>query len=76
MVELVDVAEGVPDGLEDRFQKIGVAIYTKVSTKIFVKKAQILLPYCRLPRKCVKQTSSCAPTPLLFFWPRMCCNLG
>ena len=27
MVELVEVAEGVHDGLEDRFPKIGVDIY-------------------------------------------------
>ena len=29
MVELVEVAEGVHDGLEDRFPKIGVDIYTE-----------------------------------------------
>ena len=29
MVELVGVAEGVHDGLEDRLQNLGVAIYTK-----------------------------------------------
>ena len=35
MVELVEVAEGVYDGLEDRFQEIGVAIYTKSIHKKF-----------------------------------------
>ena len=29
MVELVEVAEGVLDGLEDRFPKIGIDIYTE-----------------------------------------------
>ena len=29
MVELVEVAEGVHDGLEDRIPKLGVDIYTK-----------------------------------------------
>ena len=29
MVELVEGAEGVHDGLEDRFLKIGVEIYTE-----------------------------------------------
>ena len=29
MVELVEVAEGVHDGVEDQFQKIGVDIYTE-----------------------------------------------
>ena len=53
MVELVEVAEGVHDGLEDRFQEIGVAIYTKSIHKKFVK----ITTHCRPPRKCVKQTS-------------------
>ena len=40
MVELVEVAEGVNDGLEDQFPKIGVGNYTKsISTKKFVKLA-------------------------------------
>ena len=33
MVELVGVAEGVHDGLEDRFQNFRVAIYTKSTRK-------------------------------------------
>ena len=35
MVELVGVAEGVHDGLEDRLQNLGVAIYTKSIHKKF-----------------------------------------
>ena len=35
MVELVEVAEGVHDGLEDRFPKIGVDISTKSIHKNF-----------------------------------------
>ena len=35
MVELVSVGEGVHDGLEDRFQKIGVDIYTESIHKKF-----------------------------------------
>ena len=35
MVELVEVAEGVHDGLEDWFQQIGVAVYTKSIHKKF-----------------------------------------
>ena len=52
MVELVGVAEGVHDGLEDRLQNLGVAIYTKITT------------HCRPPRKGVKQTSFSPPPPL------------
>ena len=36
MVELVEVAEGVHHGLEDRFPKIGVDIYTKSIHKNFL----------------------------------------
>ena len=35
MVELLGVAEGVHDGLEDRLQNLGVAIYTKSIHKKF-----------------------------------------
>ena len=35
MVELVEVAEGVDDGLEDRFPKIRVDIYTETIHKKF-----------------------------------------
>ena len=34
MVELVGVAEGVHDGLEDRLQNLGVAIYTGVAGRL------------------------------------------
>ena len=61
MVELVEVAEGVHDGLEDRFQEKGVAIYTISIHKKIVKVAQILLPIAAPSRKCVNQTSFCPP---------------
>ena len=44
MVELVGVAEGVHDGLENRFQNFQVVIYTKSSHKKIQKLAQKLLP--------------------------------
>ena len=62
MVELVGIAEGVHDGLEERFQNIWVAIYSKSIHKNFRKLTQKLLPIT--PRKGVKQTSFCPP-PLL-----------
>ena len=49
MVELVEVAEGVHHGLEDRFPKIGVDIYTESIHKNFVKLAQKLLPFATPP---------------------------
>ena len=49
MVELVGVAEGVHDGLEDRFQNFWVAIYTKRIHKKFRKLAQKLLPIAGPP---------------------------
>ena len=61
MVELVEVAEGVHDGLEDRFQEIGVAIYTKSIHKKFREDSSKITTHCRPPRKCVKQTSLCSP---------------
>ena len=51
MVELLGVAEGVHDGLEDRFQNLGIAIYTKS----IHKKIQ--------EAKGVKQTSFTPPPP-------------
>ena len=49
MVELVEVAEGVHDGLEDRFPKTGVDIYTESIHQKFVKLAQKLLPFATPP---------------------------
>ena len=50
MVELVEVAEGVPDGLEDRFPKIGVDIYTESIHKKFREASSLhLAPPARLP---------------------------
>ena len=49
MVELVEVAEGVHDGLEDRFPKIGVDIYTKSIHKK-IREASSKFTHYRLPR--------------------------
>ena len=46
MVELVEVAEGVHDGLEDRFPKIGVDIYTKSIHKNFREASSIITTLC------------------------------
>ena len=61
MVELVGVAEGVHDGLEDRLQNLGVAIYTKSIHKKFQEASSKITTHCRPPRKGVKQTSFCPP---------------
>ena len=49
MVELVEVAEGVHHGLEDRFPKIGVDIYTKSIHKK-IREATSKFTHYRLPR--------------------------
>ena len=65
-VEPVGVAEGVFDGVEDRFQNFRVAIYTKSTHKIFQETSSKIATYCSPPpRKCVKQTSFSSPPPLL-----------
>ena len=64
MVELVGVAEGVHDGLEDRFQNFRVAIYTKSTHKKFQEASSKITTHCRPPRKGVKQTSF-SPPPLI-----------
>ena len=61
MVELVGVAEGVHDGLEDRLQNLGVAIYTKSIHKKFQEASSKITTHCRPPRKGVKQTSFSPP---------------
>ena len=62
MVELVGVAEGVHDGLEDRFQNFRVAIYTKSTHKKFQEASSKITTHCRPPpRKGVKQTSFSPP---------------
>ena len=61
MVELVGVPEGVHDGLEDRLQNLGVAIYTKSIHKKFQEASSKITTHCRPPRKGVKQTSFCPP---------------
>ena len=61
MVELVGVAEGVHDGLEDRFQNFRVAIYTKRTHKKIQEASSKISTHCRPPRKGVKQTSFCPP---------------
>ena len=52
MVELVEVAEGVFDGLEDRFPKIGVDIYTESFHKKFHEAGSKIttLCICNAPR--------------------------
>ena len=50
MVELVGVAEGVHDGLEDRFQNFRVAIYTKSTHKKFQEASSKISTHCRPPR--------------------------
>ena len=52
MVELVEVAEGVHDGLEDRFSKIGVDIYTKDGYihKKFSEASSKITTLCNAPR--------------------------
>ena len=63
MVELLGVAEGDHDGLEDRLQNLGVAIYTKSIHKKIQEASSKITTHCRPPRKGVKQTSF-SPPPL------------
>ena len=49
MVELVGVAEGVHDGLEDRLQNLGVAIYTKSIHKKNQEASSKITTHCRPP---------------------------
>ena len=49
MVELVEVAEGVHDGVEDRFQKIGVDIYTESIHKKFREASSKITILCNAP---------------------------
>ena len=48
-VEPVGVAEGVFDGVEDRFQNFRVAIYTKSTHKIFQEANSKIATYCSPP---------------------------
>ena len=50
MVELVEVAEGVHDGLEDRFPKIGEDIYTESIHKKFSDAGSKITSLCNAPR--------------------------
>ena len=50
MVELVEVAEGVHDGLEDRFPKIGVDIYTESIHKKIREASSKITTLCNAPR--------------------------
>ena len=47
IAELFEVAEGVHDGLEDRFLKIGVDIYTESIHKKFREASSKLLPFAK-----------------------------
>ena len=61
MVEIVGVAEGVHDSLEDRFQNFQVVIYTKSTHKKFQEASSKITTQRRPPRKGVKQTSFFPP---------------
>ena len=61
MVELVGVAEGVHDGLEDRFQNFRVAIYTKRTHKKIQEASSKITTNCSPPPKGVKQMSFSPP---------------
>ena len=50
MVELVEVAEGVHDGLEDRFPKIGVDIYTESIHKKIREASSKITTLCNTTR--------------------------
>ena len=50
MVELVEVAEGIHDGLEDRFPKIGVDIYTESIHKKIREASSKITTLCNAPR--------------------------
>ena len=50
MVELVEVAEVVHDGLEDRFPNIGVDIYTESIHKKFREVSSKITTLCNAPR--------------------------
>ena len=47
MVELVEVAEGVHDGLEDRFPRMGVDIYTESIHKKIREASSKITTLCR-----------------------------
>ena len=49
MVELVGIAEGVHDGLEDRFQNFRVAIYTKSTHKKIQGASSKITTHCSPP---------------------------
>ena len=49
MVELVKVAEGVNDGQEDWFPKIGVDIYTESIHKKFCEASSKITTLCKAP---------------------------
>ena len=49
MVELVGIADGVHDGLEDRFQNFRVAIYTKSTHKKFQEASSKITTHCTPP---------------------------
>ena len=49
MIELVEVAEGVHDGLEDQFPKIGVDIYTESMHTKFREASSKITTLCNAP---------------------------
>ena len=52
MVELVSIAEGVHDDLEDRFQSLRVAIYTKSIHKKIPDARSKITPIAGSPKAC------------------------
>ena len=69
MVELVEVAEGVHDGLEDRFPKNrGRYLYRKYPQKNFVKLAQKLLPFATPPVRVSSKRHSSPPPFAITLW--------
>ena len=67
MVELVEVAEGVHDGLEDRFPKIGVDIYTESIHNKFREASSKITTLCNAPVRVSSKRHS-RPPPPLFVW--------
>ena len=61
MVELVGIAEGVHDGLEDRFQNFRVAIYTKSTHKKIQEASSKITTHCRPPVRVLSKRLSVPP---------------
>ena len=62
---MVELVEGVHDGLEDRFQEIGVAIYIKSIHKKFREDSSKITTHCRPPPIRVLRKRLSLPPPLI-----------